>query len=344
MKETKENPECQKTEIWKRRTDNMEFLANTIISGIIYDLSKKVMKLSYQEVFGRFFGEQMRLNASVYNEFLDEINQKRTLQEKEEIVNKRLESGTLAFEQELYNTEFAKRLDYIILLINQANAYENKINLEFLAENLDFPSVDELKCYYTENKEPDFAFIEELADKLGVNATWLKTGINATPFLSTIRREDREQQLLKNEIEGKYTFVIKDFTQRPEILLLKRVNDIKYVLFQKPFVFNSNVGSAGSEELYLLYRFLSKLYKRNELSLSDVYFVPEDIFYKMKEGTVYPGIMRNYPAGKRRGVLCDFIDIEHSFWTMEECKEIYGEDFLKIQEIVKRKCNRKVNI
>lgn len=250
MKETKEDPECQKTEIWKRRTDNMEFLANTIISGIIYDLLKKGMKLSYQEVFGRFFGEQMRFNASVYNEFLDEINQKRTLQEKEEIVNKRLGSGTLAFEQELYNTEFAKRLDYIILLINQANAYGNKINLEFLAESLAFPSVNELKCYYIKNKEPDFVFIEELADKLGVNATWLKTGINATPFLSTIRREDCEQQLLKNEIEGKYTFVIKDFTQRPEILLLKRVNDIKYVLFQKPFVFNSNVGSAGSEELW----------------------------------------------------------------------------------------------
>lgn len=48
----------------------------------------------------------------------------------------------------------------------------------------------------------------------------------------------------------KEPFVIKDFTQRPEILLLKRVNDIKYVLFQKPFVFNSNVGSAGSEELW----------------------------------------------------------------------------------------------
>ena len=44
--------------------------------------------------------------------------------------------------------------------------------------------------------------------------------------------------------------LIKDFTQRPEILLLKRVNDIKYVLFQKLFVFNSNVGSAGSEELW----------------------------------------------------------------------------------------------
>lgn len=191
-----------------------------------------------------------------------------TLQEKEEIVNKRLGSGTLAFEQELYNTEFAKRLDYIISLINQANTYGNKINLESLAESLAFPSVNELKCYYIKNKEPDFVFIEKLADKLGVNVTWLKTGINATPFLS-------------------------------------------------------------------------KLYRRNELSLSDVYFVPEDIFNKMEEGTVYPGIMRNYSAGQRREVLYDFIDIEHSFWTMEECKAIYGEGFLKIQEIVKRKCDRR---
>lgn len=49
MKETKEDLECQETEIWKRRTDNMEVLANTIISGIIYDLLKKGMKLSYQQ-------------------------------------------------------------------------------------------------------------------------------------------------------------------------------------------------------------------------------------------------------------------------------------------------------
>lgn len=54
----------------------------------------------------------------------------------------------MAFEQELYNTEFAKRLDYIISLINQANTYGNKINLESLAESLAFPSVNELKCYY----------------------------------------------------------------------------------------------------------------------------------------------------------------------------------------------------
>mgnify|MGYP000168603604 CR=1 FL=1 len=65
-------------------------------------------------------------------------------------------------------------------------------------------------------------------------------------------KQDTDETVIAglNEIEGKYTFVIKDFTQRPEILLLKRVNDIKYVLFQKPFVFNSNVGSAGSEELW----------------------------------------------------------------------------------------------
>ena len=41
MKETKEDPECQKTEIWKRRTDNMEFLANTIISFLYNSKCRK---------------------------------------------------------------------------------------------------------------------------------------------------------------------------------------------------------------------------------------------------------------------------------------------------------------
>lgn len=49
MKETKEDLECQETEIWKRRTDNMEVLANTIISGIIYDLLKIYRNLSALE-------------------------------------------------------------------------------------------------------------------------------------------------------------------------------------------------------------------------------------------------------------------------------------------------------
>ena len=156
----------------------MDFLTSTIISGIIYDLIKKGMELSYQGVFGGFLGNKMRLNYPIYGEFLDEINKKKTIIEKEETVNKLLKSEPMAstFEKDLYNTEFAKRLDYIISLINQENTFAWKINLDFLAEWLGFQSVNELKCYYIENIEPDFKFIEILPIKLELIPHGLKQG------------------------------------------------------------------------------------------------------------------------------------------------------------------------
>ena len=68
--------------------------------------------------------------------------------------------------------------------------------------------------------------------------------INDFIILVVIRQRVQERALFLcenlNNIYGEFPtsvdmkepFVIKDFTQRPEILLLKRVNDIKYVLFQ----------------------------------------------------------------------------------------------------------------
>ena len=316
----------------------MDFLTSTIISGIIYDLIKKGMELSYQGVFGGFWGNKMRLNYPIYGEFLDEINKKKTIMEKEETVNKLLKSEPMAstFEKDLYNTEFAKRLDYIISLINQEKTFARKINLDFLAEWLGFQSVNELKCYYIENIEPDFKFIENIANKIGVNSTWLKTGINATPFQSSIYGEDYAERILKNEIEGEYIFAIKDCQRRKEIIVMKRVNSIKYLVFQKPIVFHSDVGGTGMSQLCSTYRFLNELSRKDGMCLNNVHFVPEKVFEKLIEGTVYPGIVNNYSAKQKINILYDFIEINAMPTRREEYRMQYGDEFFESQEIVKK--------
>lgn len=316
----------------------MDFLTSTIISGIIYDLIKKGMELSYQGVFGGFWGNKMRLNYPIYGEFLDEINKKKTIMEKEETVNKLLKSEPMAstFEKDLYNTEFAKRLDYIISLINQEKTFARKINLDFLAEWLGFQSVNELKCYYIENIEPDFKFIENIANKIGVNSTWLKTGINATPFQSSIYGEDYAERILKNEIEGEYIFAIKDCQRRKEILVMKRVNNIKYLVVQKPIVFHSDVGGTGMSQLCSTYRFLDELSRKDGTCLNNVHFIPQEVFEKLIEGTVYPGIVNNYSAKQKINILYDFIEINAMPTRREEYRMQYGDEFFESQEIVKK--------
>ena len=253
----------------------------------------------------------MRLNYHIYEEFLDEINKKKTIMEKEETVNKLLKSEPIAltFEKDLYNTEFAKRLDYIISLINQEKTFNRKINLDFLAEWLGFQSVNELKCYYIENIEPDFKFIESIANKIGVNSAWFKTGINATPFQSSTY-EDYAEKILESEIEGEYIFAIKDCQRCRKILVMKRVNNIKYLVFQRPIVFHSDVGRTGMSRLCSTYRFLDELSKKDGTCLNNVYFIPEEVFEKLIEGTVYPGIVNNYSAKQKINILYDFIEIK----------------------------------
>ncbi|MDO4444907.1 MAG: hypothetical protein Q4C97_05145 [Bacillota bacterium] len=316
----------------------MDFLTSTIISGIIYDLIKKGIELSYQRVFGDFWGNNMRLNDPIYGEFLDEINSKKTIIEKEKTVNKLLESEPMAstFEKNLYNTEFAKRLDYIISLINQEKTFNRKVNLEFLAEWLDFQSVNVLKCYYIKNIEPDFQFIENIANKMGVNSVWLKTGINATPFQSSVSGEDYAERILKNEIEGKYIFAIKDCQRRREILVMKRINDIKYLVFQRPIVFHSDVGGTGRSQLCSTYRFLNELFREDSSCLNNVHFIPEEVFEKLIEGTVYPGIVNNYSVKQKSNILYDFIEINAIPTRREEYRDQYGDEFWESQEIVKK--------
>lgn len=320
----------------------MEFITSTIVSGIIYDLMKKGIELSYQRVFGNFWGNKMISHNTLYKEFLDEINQKKTIAEKEETIDELLNSEPMVsvFENELYNTDFAKRLDYIITLINQEKTYNRKINIDFLAEWLGFSSVNELKCYYIGHTEPDFKFIEYVANKVGVNATWFKTGINATPFQSIVRGEDYAERILKNEIEGQYVFAIKECRKRREILVMKKVNSIKYVVFPKPIVFHSEVGATGLSQLCSTYRFLVEISQQDETCLNHVHFVPDDIFQKLTEGAVYPGIVNNYSAQQRINILYDFIDISVTLRSRMDYKAIYGEEFFETQELVKQRLSK----
>lgn len=288
-------------------------------------------------MFGGFWRNKMRLNYHIYEEFLDEINKKKTIMEKEETVNKLLKSEPIAltFEKDLYNTEFAKRLDYIISLINQEKTFNRKINLDFLAEWLGFQSVNELKCYYIENIEPDFKFIESIANKIGVNSAWFKTGINATPFQSSTY-EDYAEKILESEIEGGYIFAIKDCQRCRKILVMKRVNNIKYLVFQRPIVFHSDVGRTGMSRLCSTYRFLDELSKKDGTCLNNVYFIPEEVFEKLIEGTVYPGIVNNYSAKQKINILYDFIEINAIPTRREEYRIQYGDEFFESQEIVKK--------
>lgn len=89
-------------------------------------------------------------------------------------------------DEKKYKTDFAKRIDQLMFLINQEKYYGfEELNLSKLAEYLNLESVEILKQYYKESREPTFQFIDSVAEKLGVNHNWLKME-RASPFYQRI--------------------------------------------------------------------------------------------------------------------------------------------------------------
>lgn len=322
----------------ERIGDIMDSITSIIISGVLYDLIKKGAVLTFQQVFGHFYGNRINQNMHIYNEFLDEINKEENLLKKEELIKENLTEKKKyidTFERDLYNTNFAKRLDYVIHIINQSCKYRN-INLEYLGEFLGFESVNELMKYYKYEEEPTYRFCEEIANKLGVNAEWLKNGDMKGKVFETCLPKiyDAEKFLIdKRTDEYEFHFVINNDINKRNIIVVKKYNELKFEYYPYPIVFNSQVGASGKGSLLSLYKFLKEI-AINGNEIINVHVVTEEIFNEILEGKKYCGIIEQYNARGLNCILDDFLDIHHRYPISSSYGEWYGDDFLKVQRIV----------
>lgn len=321
------------------RTDNiMDSITSIIISGVLYDLIKKGAVLTFQQVFGNFYGIRITQNMHIYNEFLDEINKEENLLNKEELIEEILTEKKQyidIFERDLYNTNFAKRLDYVIHIMNQSRKYKS-INLEYLGEFLGFESVNELLKYYKYEEEPTYRFCEEIANKLGVNAEWLKNGdMKGNVFKTCLPIIYDAEEFLKHRKTDEYEFhfVLNNDINKRNIIVVKKYNELKFEYYPHPIVFNSQVGAGGRGSLLSLYKFLKEI-AINGNEITNVHVVTEETFNKMLEGKKYCGIIEQYNTRELKFILDDFLDIHHNYPISTNYGEWYGEDFLKVQRIV----------
>lgn len=316
----------------------MDFIISSIIGGIVYDLVKQGYKLTLENVFGNFYGIRMEQNTGICNEFLSEINREDDLSRKKEVIKEVLtekKQYVYIFERDLYNTNFAKRLDYIMYIINRTKKHEKIINLEYLGEFLGYDSVNELMKYYKYEEEPTYQFCEEVANKLGVNAEWLKNGKNDDKIFKTCLPIIYEaDELLEHRKSNEFTFhfVINDAEER-EIVVIRKYNELKFEYYPCPIIFNSHVGATGRRYLLSLYSYLREISSKGN-EITNIHIITKEIIDTILEGKEYCGIIEQYGAKGLANILDDFLDIYHKCPISEKYGIWYGEDFLKTQKIV----------
>lgn len=311
----------------------MDFIMSSIISGIIYDVISKGVKVTFANVFGNF-------NSSVgiedVRDLLSEINSNVKNIQSEKDVEKIVESKFEYMDviaQMSYNTEFAKRLDYVMCIMNVAIDKENKLNIDSLSKWLGFNSSNEIKKYYTGTEEPEFEFERMIADKIGVNVEWLQTG-NGSPFKSILPSENRAYHILKqSNLDNIKEFLFLS-NKRRELIIVEKIDKYKYVYIPHRFVFNSCVGGDGSSELYSLYFVIKELKKLGCRVNASTYEISDDEYEEVFHGEHYP--LEYIRKGKYvQFIIDDFIDLYNNDEQKERYISYYGKDFVVVQDIVR---------
>lgn len=224
-----------------------------------------------------------------------------------------------------YKTEFAKRLDYFISL---TNAYSNqKINLEKIAVYIGLKSAYELRKFYIEDRDPDFDFIEVVAEKLGINQEWLKNGLGnmiipkyksyfATECYDNIK-EDNPQQIF---------FCISD---ESHMGIVCQIDDLRFNICNYTWHFNKDVGGTGMHQIEEIYHFICSLDRDDLLSKCEVLFFPTESFYNIFECNLPPSSVCF--LGKRKFISQYWLE---DFISLKPTNE-YGDSFKFCQDVVR---------
>lgn len=232
-------------------------------------------------------------------------------------------------DEKKYKTDFAKRIDQLMFLINQEKYYGfEELNLSKLAEYLNLESVEILKQYYKESREPTFQFIDSVAEKLGVNHNWLKNG-EGEPFLSTHYHLPEYNNISRND---RFIFAFRN-SQDKEFIFVKYYLDeskrYKYITYIKSVPFNNEIGYGGLSVLKDAFKILKKINSYNPSDLEMICKLSNDEYENLRLDKIYPGKVLNYKVSPATFLLDDFID--PTGVTDDDFIEFYGSEIFKLR-------------
>lgn len=228
-----------------------------------------------------------------------------------------------------YKTDFAKRIDQLMFLIKQEKYYGfEELNLSKLAEYLNLESVEILKQYYRESKEPTFQFIDSVAEKLGVNHNWLKNG-EGDPFLLMHYHLPEYNNISRTD---RFIFAFRS-SQKKEFIFVKHYLDkskrYKYTTYIKSVPLNNEIGYGGLSVLKDAFKILEKIKSYNPDDLEMICELSNDEYENLRLGKIYPGKILNYKVNPATLLLDDFIN--PTGVTDDDFIEFYGSEIFKLR-------------
>lgn len=309
--------------IMERSKSGKEYIPQYLKSLIFVDYTGKNIEMQYKRLVRTIYG--------VVNDIKPKIGE----------VPKYIKEKVSNLDKKTLNTNFARRLDMIIEMINISTYESEHINLEIIGDMMGLESVNELNKYYYGQEEPPYDFIDKFCVIFGINKNWMKFEKGA-PYKNDLPIYYNPQELL-NEVSdiNDISFFTIEKLYRRELGVIAKKGIYNFQCYPKAYTFHSDVGAAGASELCSLYDFLKSLNQIGKMP-SGVYCVSEDEFYKLLKGDIYPGIIFKPDRNNFTYMLDDFIDLYGDNKKKDDYLRWYGQTFIDSQDKIRNRSNSRL--
>jgi hypothetical protein len=229
----------------------------------------------------------------------------------------------------------ASRLQQVLDLMNEGRRFD-QIQVARLAHVMSLDTAKQLEDYFAERDEPNFEFLERFADCFGVNPNWMKFG-EGSPYTSTedqplfpIKYYSRIEQLSPEKI----VFVRND-SKYGESGVILELSEWKSIALPAYYHISSQVGGTGRSQIHSFYELIVKLKQTKYVTKCTGRIIDNKTFERLSLGTMYPGAIL-YLFTTISYWWDDFTNIHYRSFVAGNYRNVYGEEFLRAQEIVQR--------
>ncbi len=279
----------------------MDFLLQTILSGLLWDNIKKSFYEFKSELMRSFLPFDSHEDEKSFDHLIETIsNNKESFQNATEIETFIENDSALinAANKLQFRTAFSKRIQYVVSMINQTLQPSILLNYENLGYMLGHPSCEQMRTLFYGDIEPTYEIEDKLSELLGVSKEWMRSQ-NGSCFEIITPGYDIKQIQRAIYDEHPEELILVCSSENPSMLygalfLILRKTEYCYKCIDiSSKILSANVGVSGLNELALLFDSLYKIQQENEIHVnSTLYHIDYDLGLKIKNN-LHPCIALN---------------------------------------------------
>lgn len=232
-----------------------------------------------------------------------------------------------------YAQQLAERLSSSM---NMMQLNHKKLTYSKICDSLNYDTVSKIEDCFSGRAEAPKEFLKAYCNYYGIDYQWIRHG-EKNPFelLSFHASRAIEYRDTILDLGTKSLFYIRSKSENGDSGIVLKLSEFKYIVLPSTFHISSHVGGEGRKQIVSFYELIKSLTSNFSFLHTFGLVLPEDEFNQLFSGRIYAGKVFETNS------LClhwwdDLLDVCHKLPIAKNYENMYGVEFIKAQNIIKR--------